>query len=163
MRNPAAQMIMPSPRTQMTPLTAARRDLELRVLNLRGWSQEEKTALVEAMVPLIRPNVVLDQTVTATARETEANKIRESQISLKKKPNNCARGRTRNAGNAGAVCSDKERRSQRQALALPGGTAAHCLCYLLVGLEVYGAQKLRNNVGTIKAPGICAGWFGDRR
>lgn len=83
-RNPAAQMIVPSPRTQMTPLTATRRDLELRVLNLRGWSQEEKTALVEAMVPLVRPNVVLDQTFTATARETEANKIRESQISLKR-------------------------------------------------------------------------------
>ena len=83
-RNPAAQMIVPSPRTRMTPLTATRRDLELRVLNLRGWSQEEKTALVEAMVPLIRPNVVLDQTATATARETEANKIRESQISLKR-------------------------------------------------------------------------------
>ncbi|HYJ86335.1 MAG TPA: hypothetical protein VEW46_09785, partial [Pyrinomonadaceae bacterium] len=83
-RNPAAQMIVPSPRTQMRPLTATRRELELRVLNLRGWSQEEKTALVEAMKPLIRPNVVLDQTFTATARETEANKIRESQISLKR-------------------------------------------------------------------------------
>ncbi|MCM3901091.1 MAG: HDIG domain-containing protein [Pyrinomonadaceae bacterium] len=83
-RNPAAQMIVPSPRTRMTPLTATRRDLELRVLNLRGWSQEEKSALVEAMVPLIRPNVVLDQTATATAREAEANRIRESQISLKR-------------------------------------------------------------------------------
>ncbi len=83
-RNPAAQMVVPSPRTRMTPLTATRRDLELRVLNLREWSQEEKTALVEAMVPLIRPNVVLDQTATATARETEANNIRESQISLKR-------------------------------------------------------------------------------
>lgn len=83
-RNPAAQMIIPSPRTRMTPLTATRRDLELLVFNLRGWSQEEKTALVQAMVPLIRPNVVLDQTATATARETEANKIRESLISLKR-------------------------------------------------------------------------------
>ncbi|MDQ3666035.1 MAG: HDIG domain-containing protein [Acidobacteriota bacterium] len=83
-RNPAAQMILPSPRTRMTPLTAIHRDLELRVLNLRGWSQEEKTALVEAMVPLIRPNVVLDQTATATARETQANQIRETLISLKR-------------------------------------------------------------------------------
>ncbi|MBA3515774.1 MAG: HDIG domain-containing protein [Pyrinomonadaceae bacterium] len=83
-RNPAAQMILPAPRTRMTPLTAIRRNLELRVLNLHGWSQEEKTALVEAMVPLIRPNVVLDQTATATARETQANEIRESMISLKR-------------------------------------------------------------------------------
>lgn len=83
-RNPAAQMIVPSPRTRMTPLTATRRDLELLVLNLRGWSQEEKSALVQAMVPLIRPNVVLDQTATATARETEANKVPEILISLKR-------------------------------------------------------------------------------
>jgi putative nucleotidyltransferase with HDIG domain len=36
------------------------------------------------MVPLIRPNVVLDQTATATARETEANKVPEILISLKR-------------------------------------------------------------------------------
>ena len=83
-RNPAAQMIVPSPRTRMTPLTATRRDLELLVLNLRGWSQEEKTALVQAMVPLIRPNVVLDQTATATARESEANEVPQILISLKR-------------------------------------------------------------------------------
>lgn len=83
-RNPAAQMIVPSPRTRMTPLTATRRDLELLVLNLRGWSQEEKTALVQAMVPLIRPNVVLDQTATASAREAEANKLPQILISLKR-------------------------------------------------------------------------------
>ncbi|MBA3571669.1 MAG: hypothetical protein H0W34_06805, partial [Pyrinomonadaceae bacterium] len=83
-RNPAAQMIVPSPRTRMTPLTATRRDLELLVLNLRGWSQGEKTALVQAMVPLIRPNVVLDQTATASARESEANEVPQILISLKR-------------------------------------------------------------------------------
>ena len=83
-RNPAAQMIVPSPRTRMTPLTATRRDLELLVLNLRGWSQEEKTALVQAMVPLVRPNVVLDQTATATAREAAADKVPQILISLKR-------------------------------------------------------------------------------
>ncbi|MFN2513035.1 MAG: HD family phosphohydrolase [Pyrinomonadaceae bacterium] len=83
-RNPAAQMIVPSPRTRMTPLTATRRELELLVLNLRGWSQEEKTPLVQAMVPLIRPNVVLDQTATATARESEASDVPEIDISLKR-------------------------------------------------------------------------------
>ncbi|MEP6636082.1 MAG: HDIG domain-containing metalloprotein [Acidobacteriota bacterium] len=68
-RNPTAQMIVPSPRARMTPLTAIRRNLELRVLKLDGWTQQEKVALVEAMAPLIRPNVVLDQTATVTARE----------------------------------------------------------------------------------------------
>jgi hypothetical protein len=83
-RNPTAQMIVPSPRTRMTPLTAARRELELQILNLRGWSQEEKTSLVKAMVPLIRPNVVLDQTATATVREAEANEVPQILISLKR-------------------------------------------------------------------------------
>lgn len=83
-RNPAAQMVMPAPRTRMMPLSDARRNLELAVRNLRGWSQEEKSALVEAMLPLIRANVVVDQTATATAREAEANKILPIVISMKR-------------------------------------------------------------------------------
>jgi putative nucleotidyltransferase with HDIG domain len=83
-RNPAAQMIVPAPQTRMTALSTARRNLELRVRNLANWSQEEKSALVLAMVPLIRPNVVLDQTATATARETEANRVAKIVISLKR-------------------------------------------------------------------------------
>lgn len=83
-RNPAAQMIMPSPRTRMTVLSAARRSLELRVLMLTGWSAEQKNALVSALTPLIRPNVVLDQTATAALRESEANKIPQVVISLKR-------------------------------------------------------------------------------
>ena len=83
-RNPVAQMIMPAPRTRMISASAARRNLELRVLNLTGWSTEQKTALALAMVPLIRPNVVLDQTATAAARESEANRIAPVVISLKR-------------------------------------------------------------------------------
>jgi putative nucleotidyltransferase with HDIG domain len=83
-RNPSGQMIMPGPRTRMLSLTEARRELELRVLSLPGWTQEQKAALVSAILPLIRPNVVLDQTATATSRETEANKIPNVQISLKR-------------------------------------------------------------------------------
>ena len=83
-RNPAAQMIVQAPQTRMTALSTARRNLELRVRNLSNWSQEEKSALVSAMVPLIRPNVVLDQTATATARETEANRVAKIVISLKR-------------------------------------------------------------------------------
>lgn len=83
-RNPAAQMVMPAPRSRMSSLSAARRNLELAILNLDGWSQEEKSALVEAMTPMIRPNVVLDQTATATAREADANKVPLLVISLKR-------------------------------------------------------------------------------
>lgn len=83
-RNPAAQMIVPSPQTRMTPLSAITRNLEVRILGLRGWSPEQKTALIEAIAPLIRPNVVLDQTATASARETAANNIDQVPITLKR-------------------------------------------------------------------------------
>lgn len=83
-RNPEAQMIMPAPRTRMLSLTDARHEIELKLLNLPGWSQEQKSALVAAIVPLIRPNVVLDQTATARAREAEADKIQPVTISLKR-------------------------------------------------------------------------------
>ncbi|HKO62416.1 MAG TPA: hypothetical protein VJV03_14730, partial [Pyrinomonadaceae bacterium] len=83
-RNPSGHMIMPGPRTRMMSLSEARRELELRILSLPGWSQEHKAALVSAILPLVRPNVVLDQTATATARETEANKIPNVTISLKR-------------------------------------------------------------------------------
>ena len=83
-RNPSAQMIIPAPRTRMLSLSAARRELELKLLSLRELSQEQKLALVAAILPLIRPNVVLDQTATATARETEANKIPPVTISIKR-------------------------------------------------------------------------------
>lgn len=83
-RNPSGQMIMPGPRTRMMSLSEARRELELRILSLPGWTQEHKAALVSAILPLVRPNVVLDQTATATARETEANKIQNVTISLKR-------------------------------------------------------------------------------
>jgi putative nucleotidyltransferase with HDIG domain len=83
-RNPSAQMIMPAPRTRMLSLAAARQELELRIFSLQGWTQEQKAALVSAILPLLRPNVVLDQTATATSRETEANKILPVTISLKR-------------------------------------------------------------------------------
>ncbi len=83
-RNPAAQMIVPAPRTRMLSLSAARQELELRILNLPRWSQEQKSALIAAVLPLLSPNVVLDQTATATSREAAANKIPNVAISLKR-------------------------------------------------------------------------------
>ena len=83
-RNPSGQMVMPAPRTRMLPLSAARRELEMRIVSLPGWTAEQKAALVAAILPLLRPNVVLDQTATATAREAAANKIPPVTISLKR-------------------------------------------------------------------------------
>jgi putative nucleotidyltransferase with HDIG domain len=83
-RNPSAQMIMLAPRTRMLSLGAAHHELELKILDLSGWSQEQKSVLVAAILPLIRPNVVLDQTATATAREAHANEIPPVTVSLKR-------------------------------------------------------------------------------
>jgi putative nucleotidyltransferase with HDIG domain len=83
-RRPSGQMIMPAPRTRMLSLSGARQELELRILNLSGWSQEQKSALSAAILPLIRPNVVLDETATTTSREAEANRIPPVIVSLKR-------------------------------------------------------------------------------
>jgi len=83
-RNPAAQQIVSAPRTSMIPLSSARQNLEFRIFNLSGWTTTEKTALLSALAPLIRPNVVLDQTATTAARELEASRIEPVVISLKR-------------------------------------------------------------------------------
>ncbi|HEY0367150.1 MAG TPA: HDIG domain-containing protein, partial [Pyrinomonadaceae bacterium] len=83
-RNPTAPVIVPAPRTGMKALSTARRNLEQRIMPLPRWSAAERTALTAALSPLIRPNVVLDQTATATARETEASRVEPVVISLKR-------------------------------------------------------------------------------
>jgi cyclic-di-AMP phosphodiesterase PgpH len=83
-RNPSGHLIMPEPADRMVSLNAARRNLEERILSLEQWSQPEKTALVSAILPLLRPNVILDQTATATAQEVEAGKVLPVVVSLKR-------------------------------------------------------------------------------
>jgi membrane-associated HD superfamily phosphohydrolase len=83
-RNPLSQIIMPAPRTRMVAVSAARRNLELRILNLQGWTPEQKAALAAALLPLIRPKAVPDQAATAAARENAANQIALVVISLKR-------------------------------------------------------------------------------
>lgn len=83
-RNPSGQMIMPAPRTRMLSLSSAGQELELKLRSLPQWTPEHKTALVSAVLPLLRPNVVLDQTATTAARELEANKIPQARVSIKR-------------------------------------------------------------------------------
>jgi putative nucleotidyltransferase with HDIG domain len=83
-RNPSGHLIVPEPRTRMIPLSTARANLQARVLALPGWNQEERSALAGALLPLVRPNVILDQTATATAREAEADKVTPAVVTLKR-------------------------------------------------------------------------------
>jgi putative nucleotidyltransferase with HDIG domain len=83
-RNSSSPVIVPAPRTGMKSVSTARRTLEQRIVNLPGWSAVQKNALNAALAPLIRPNVVLDPSATATARETEASSVEPVVISLKR-------------------------------------------------------------------------------
>ncbi|HEX5891137.1 MAG TPA: HDIG domain-containing protein [Pyrinomonadaceae bacterium] len=83
-RNQATQVIFPAPRTSMSSLSGARQKLDLRILNLQGWTPQQKTALTAALRPLIRPNVLLEQAATAAARETAANEVKPVVITLKR-------------------------------------------------------------------------------
>lgn len=83
-RNPSARVVIPAPRTQMVSLSAARRNIELRVLNLSGWTAEQKRAISSVLASLVRPNVAHDQGATAAARESEANRVQPVAITLKK-------------------------------------------------------------------------------
>ena len=83
-RDPSAPMIVPAPRTRMVPLSTARRNLETRILNLSGWNSQQKSVLASALLPLIRPNVLLDQPATTNARETAASQVPSVVISLKR-------------------------------------------------------------------------------
>jgi membrane-associated HD superfamily phosphohydrolase len=80
----ASPVVVLAPRTGMKALSTARRNLEQRIVNLTGWTAAEKTALNAALAPLIRPNVVLDPSITATARENEASRVEPVEISLKR-------------------------------------------------------------------------------
>jgi putative nucleotidyltransferase with HDIG domain len=83
-RNKATQIIVPAPQTRMVSLSGARQDLQMRILNLRGWTPQQKTALTTALSKLIRPNVFLDESNTTTSRETAANEVKPIVITLKR-------------------------------------------------------------------------------
>lgn len=83
-RNKATQIIVPAPQTRMVSLSGARQDLQMRILNLRGWTPQQKTALTTALTKLIRPNVFLDESNTTTSRETAANEVKPIVITLKR-------------------------------------------------------------------------------
>lgn len=79
-RNPAARILVSTP----VSLSAARQGLELRIQNLPGWTPAQKTLLTATLKPLIRPNLVVDETATASSRENEANRVKPVTITLKR-------------------------------------------------------------------------------
>jgi membrane-associated HD superfamily phosphohydrolase len=64
-RNPTARILVPAP---LVSLSAARQSLEPRIRNLQRWTPDQKTELTAALKPMIRPNIVLDETATDASR-----------------------------------------------------------------------------------------------
>src|SRR5919106_1880756 len=54
-RNPRTPFNVPVPRTSMVPLSTTRRNLENRIVNLSGWTSEQKAKLASSLSTLIRP------------------------------------------------------------------------------------------------------------
>ena len=83
-RDVSAQSILSMPQSRMTSLSAAQRSLASRISQLNGWSTEQQSALLSALVPLVQPTVVYDPSGTNAAREDAARKVETAYILLKR-------------------------------------------------------------------------------
>ena len=83
-RTPSATTVMQSPKTSMTPLSAARKSLEEKIAAMPGWSAEQEAAFSAALTPMVRPNVLFDKTATELAKAAAAERVSPATISLKR-------------------------------------------------------------------------------
>ena len=83
-RNSNSQMIITMPQTRMTSLGVAQQNLRARIMQLSGWTDNEKSALADALLPFVKPNVIFNQTASEMARETEASKVAPVTFTLKR-------------------------------------------------------------------------------
>ncbi|HYE66105.1 MAG TPA: HDIG domain-containing protein [Pyrinomonadaceae bacterium] len=83
-RNASVQTLLTMPQSRMTSLSAARESLRSGLAQLRGWTPEQQTALASAMLPLVAPNVIFDETATQNVRAEAAQKVEPVAISLKR-------------------------------------------------------------------------------
>jgi hypothetical protein len=79
-----SQMVISMPQSRMTALSVARRNLQMRITQLAGWSQEQQMALATAMLPLIKPNVFFDPVATQNARDAAAARVEPVAIQIRR-------------------------------------------------------------------------------
>jgi cyclic-di-AMP phosphodiesterase PgpH len=79
-----SQMVIAMPQSRMTALSVARRNLQSRVSQLSGWSQDQQTAIAAAMLPLLKPNVFFDPVATQNARDAAAARIEPVAIQIRR-------------------------------------------------------------------------------
>ncbi len=76
---------MSYPQTRMMALSTSRKNFRARIDQLKGWNNEEKNAIVPALLSYIVSNVTFDEPATLAAREAAASKAIPAAISLKRK------------------------------------------------------------------------------
>ena len=83
-RNQSAPTLATIPPERLSSLSTAHGDLSFRISQLNGWPHEQQSALVAAMIPLIKPHLVFDQRATQVAQETAAQNANAPTIALKR-------------------------------------------------------------------------------
>jgi len=69
-RNPGTQTSVPMPRLQMVAVSTAKKNLQTELEQLKGWTPEQIDALKTARLPLVKPNVMYDESATEAAKNT---------------------------------------------------------------------------------------------
>jgi len=83
-RNPGTQTSVPMPRLQMVAVSTAKKNLQTELEQLKGWTPEQIDALKTAMLPLVKPNVIYDESATEAARNAVAEKRQQTIVSLRR-------------------------------------------------------------------------------
>jgi putative nucleotidyltransferase with HDIG domain len=83
-RNPSVQPVMTMPQSRMTPLSIAQKTLRSGISQLNGWTAEQQAALVSAMQPLVKPNVLFDPMASTAAQEEAAKNAEAAPLLLRR-------------------------------------------------------------------------------
>jgi putative nucleotidyltransferase with HDIG domain len=83
-QKPNQQSVVKLPESGMTPLSAARRNLNNGLLNIKSLSEKEVEAFYSALASLIQPSIVFDSVATESARNATEKSIEPVKISLKR-------------------------------------------------------------------------------
>lgn len=83
-RSLSTPSVLTMPQSRMVALSAAQNNLRSRISDLSGWTPEQKEALLSAMLPLLKANVLYDPAQSEDAREEAARKVETVNILLRR-------------------------------------------------------------------------------
>jgi putative nucleotidyltransferase with HDIG domain len=83
-QKPNQQSVVKLPESGMTPLSAARSNLNSGLSQIKSLSEREVAAFYSALTPLIQPSIVFDSVATKSARDAILKGVEPVKISLKR-------------------------------------------------------------------------------